>query len=305
MDVASAFDAVRAEILGDALPERGASAFSAAAVARENLNLRCRPCLGHTQCAAINLEVGSRQGDPWAPSDWKLWAKRNPAVEWEDFEILVWTDNIFLVTSSASEAKRRTQEVANALKKKLFFNQSSLEILPSGPAEKDKIPSYWTRKRKFVGCKLLVLGCFLDSTGSTESSVSGAEDVQQAPTVAVLPTNSGGRTHQYVLQHSRDLRLVGLWLLDPVGECATASLRPGKQVSAASWVGGRKAISSGWNGSEKLNVRLILCGASLASRPCGTKRWRRSTGGRDAWPEKQTPTQGRRCSGVTRSGGRS
>ena len=44
MDVASAFDAVRADVLGDALLERGASVFSDAAVVRENLNLRCRPC---------------------------------------------------------------------------------------------------------------------------------------------------------------------------------------------------------------------------------------------------------------------
>ena len=92
MDVASAFDAVRAEILCDALLERGAS-FSAAAMVRENLNLRCGPWLGHTQCAAVNLEVGSRQGGPRTPSEWnqlvatlvdelvRQWADRNPAVE--------------------------------------------------------------------------------------------------------------------------------------------------------------------------------------------------------------------------------
>ena len=53
----------------------------------------------------------------------------------------MWADNIFLVTSSASEAKRRTQEVANVFKKKkLFFIQSSLEILPSRAAEKGQDP---------------------------------------------------------------------------------------------------------------------------------------------------------------------
>ena len=63
------------------------------------------------------------------------------ALEWTGLEILVWADNIFLVTSSASEAKRRTQEVASLFKKKkVFFNQSSLEIQPSGRAEKDRIP---------------------------------------------------------------------------------------------------------------------------------------------------------------------
>ena len=51
MDVSSAFDTVRAEILEDALLLRSASVFSAAAVVRENLSLRCRPCPGQNQCA--------------------------------------------------------------------------------------------------------------------------------------------------------------------------------------------------------------------------------------------------------------
>ena len=112
MDVASGFDSVRADILGDVVLERGAPAFSAAAVVRENLEFRCRPCLGHTQCAPISLDVGLRQGGPRTPSGWnqlvaflveellQIWADRPPAVswapEWKHFEILVWADNIFL-----------------------------------------------------------------------------------------------------------------------------------------------------------------------------------------------------------------
>ena len=94
MDVASAFDSVRADILGDVLLERGASAFSAATVVRENLELRCRPCLGHTQCAPLSLDVGLRHGGPRTPSGWNqlvaflveeillLWSDRYPAVSW-------------------------------------------------------------------------------------------------------------------------------------------------------------------------------------------------------------------------------
>ena len=51
MDVASAFDSVSAQVLGDALLERGATAISAAAAVRENLELRARPCFGvHKKC---------------------------------------------------------------------------------------------------------------------------------------------------------------------------------------------------------------------------------------------------------------
>ena len=100
VDVASDFDAVRAEILGDALLERGASVFSAAAEVRENLNL---PCLGHISNAPVALEVGSRQGGSRTPSGWNqlvatlvdelvhMWASRGPAVrratKWKEFEI--------------------------------------------------------------------------------------------------------------------------------------------------------------------------------------------------------------------------
>ena len=109
----------------------------------------------------------------------RLWANRNPAVEWalewKEFEILVWADNIFLVTSSASEAKRRTQEMASVIeKKKLVFNHSSLEILPTGAAEKDKIPIVLEDKKEFSWVHtLLVLACFIDSTGSTEAQIRG------------------------------------------------------------------------------------------------------------------------------------
>ena len=70
MDVASALDSVRADLLGDVLLQRGASAFSAAAVVRENLELRCRPCLGHTPCDSLSLDVGLRQGGPRTPFGW-------------------------------------------------------------------------------------------------------------------------------------------------------------------------------------------------------------------------------------------
>ena len=135
MDVASAFDSVSAQVLGDVLLERGATTIiSAAAAVRENLELCARPCMGFTKSIPFKLDVGMRQGGPRTPSGWNqvmavlieelslLWAGRAPAVcwapEWKPFEILVWADNIFLVSSSIADIRKRTQEIAHVFGKK-------------------------------------------------------------------------------------------------------------------------------------------------------------------------------------------
>ena len=127
MDVASAFDSVSAQVLGDVLLERSATVATVAAAVRENLDLSARPCMGFTKCPPFNLEVGMRQGGPRTPSGWNqvmavlveelllLWANRGPAVswapEWKAFEMLIWADNIFLVSSSIIDIVQRTQDI--------------------------------------------------------------------------------------------------------------------------------------------------------------------------------------------------
>ena len=154
MDVATAFDSVSAQVLVDVLLERGATIATVAAAVRENLDLSARPCMGYTQSPPFRLEVGMRQGGPRTPSGWNqvmavlieelllLWANKEPAVswapEWKPFEILVWADNIFLVSSSIIDIVQRTQDIEHVFgKKDLCFNQKSLEILPSKVAEKE------------------------------------------------------------------------------------------------------------------------------------------------------------------------
>ena len=189
MDVASAFDWVSAHLLGDVLLERGATTISAAAAVRENLELRARPCLGFTRSASFSLDVGMKQGGPRTPSGWnqvmavlieellQLWAGRAPAVswapEWMPFEILVWADNIFLVSSSITDIMKRTQEIAYVFRKRgLRFNQSSLEILPSKKAEREATRIPLNEGIEFSWVRILVvLGCYLDGSGSTETQV--------------------------------------------------------------------------------------------------------------------------------------
>ena len=109
----------------------------------------------------------------------RLWSGRGLAVswapEWNDFSILLWADNIFLTTDSAAEAARRSCEVASVFKsRKLFFNDSSLEILPSRDAEKDSTSIVLEGREMFRWVDTSqVLGCFLDGTGSTETLAEG------------------------------------------------------------------------------------------------------------------------------------
>ena len=88
---------------------------------------------------------------------------------------MIWADNIFLVCSSLVEVVRRTREVEDViLKKKMYFNQSSLEILPNRYAEGDKEPIVLSDGRMFSWVAVLqVLSCFLDGVGSSETQVRG------------------------------------------------------------------------------------------------------------------------------------
>ena len=222
MDVASAFDAVRAEIFGDAPLQRGASAFSAAAVVRENLKLRCRPCLGHTQCASRNLEVGLRQGGSRTASGWnqlvatlvdERWCGCGPNAirQWNGLlngkRTNFWSRPTTFSSSEALLAERRTQEVARVIReKKQHTNQSSLEILPSGATEKDRIPIVLDDNQEVCWVEiLLVLGWYLDSTGSTEAQIKGR-------------LSRSGRCSTNFDQCSRDWRFVGFGCCS-IGEC--------------------------------------------------------------------------------------
>ena len=158
---------------------------------RENLELRARPCLGFTKSASFSLDVGMRQGGPRTPSGWnqvmavlveellRLWAGRAPAVSWAQngcrLKFLAWADNIFLVSSSIIDIVQRTQEIAEVFGKRgLRFNQSSLEILPSKTAEREVTRVLLNEEMEFSWVRILVvLGCYLDGSGSTETQVKG------------------------------------------------------------------------------------------------------------------------------------
>ena len=109
----------------------------------------------------------------------QLLAGRAPAVswapEWMPSEILVWADNIFLVSSSIADTMKRTQEIAYVFgKRDLRFNQSSFEILPSKTAEREATRILLNEGMELSWVRILVvLGCYLHGSGSTETQVKG------------------------------------------------------------------------------------------------------------------------------------
>ena len=145
-----------------------------------------------TKSPPFNLDVGMRQGGPRTLSTWNqvmavlieellllLWASRRPAVswapEWKPFEILVRADNMFLVSSSIIDIVQRTQDIEYVFGKRgLCFNQKSLEILPSKTAEKEVTRVWLNERMEFSWVSVLVvLGCYLDGSGSTETQIQG------------------------------------------------------------------------------------------------------------------------------------
>ena len=281
MDVASAFDSVSAQVLGDVLLERGATVTSAAAVVRENLDLAARPCMGFTKSPPFNLDVGMRQGGPRTPSGWNqvmavlveelllLWALRGPAVswapEWKPFEILIWADNIFLVSSSVIDIVQRTQDIEHVFgKKQLCFNQKSLEIFPSKNAEKETTGVWLNEGMEFSWVsELVVLGCHLDGSGSTETQVQGRLEQGRkllGKTRALL--SCPGISEEERLRTCSILQLFlvfcGVQVVGFRQQKFSSSFRFKKTDGCVvCWVVGRAKMLRGWIGSEQRNVLLM------------------------------------------------
>ena len=84
-----------------------------------------------------------------------------------------------------------------------------------------------------VGGAWLPLGwIWINRDTSSGASGTGAENVWQNASVAVLLEDSGGRTHQNILPHGCFMCLVGFGLLDSVDKNSAAHFNPGKQVAS-------------------------------------------------------------------------
>ena len=181
MDVASAFDSVSAQVLGDVLLERGATTISAAAAVRENLELRARPFSGFTKSASFSLDVGMRQGGQEhlqaGTRSWRCLSRnycncgsvglRRCLGLRNGCRLKFWCG---LTTYSLSPAPSLTYEKKARNCVRLWekrFAISSLEILPSKVAEREATRILLNEGMEFSWVRILVvLGCYLVGSGS-------------------------------------------------------------------------------------------------------------------------------------------
>ena len=154
------------------------------------------------------------------------------------FEILVWADNIFLVSSSIADIMKRTQEIAYVIgKRDLRFNQSSLEILPSTTAEREATCILLNEEMEFSWVRILVvLGCYMDGSGSTETQVKGRLEQGRKMFGKLRPMLCCPRIPEEeriknVLHLGGFKCFVRFGLLDSVDKNSAAHLHPGNQVA--------------------------------------------------------------------------
>ena len=169
---------------------------------------------------------------------------------------------MFLVTSSVAEAGRRTKEVASIFgEKKLFFNPNSLEILPSVAARADKTPILLSEGMEFSWVQVLVaLGCYIDSTGSTEALIKGRLEEGWKMFAKLRPMLCCPKIPEeerikafYTTVASCVLWGAGCWSPSTSGQqLLSIQFSDG---SSACWVGGSTKTSSGWYGCVKQNAR--------------------------------------------------
>ena len=200
-----------------------------------------------------------------------LWAGPASAVswapEWKPFEIWCGPDNIFMVSSSITDIVQRTQDIAHVVgKRDLRFNQSSLEILPSKAAETEATRVWLNEKMEFSWVRVLVvLGCYLDGSGSTATQIKGRlEQGRKCLGNCVLCCVARGflrKNASNVLHHGCFKRLVGLGLLDSVDKSSTAHI-----ISRKRWLRcmlrGRKSqdvLWVDWFRTTKRSAHALRC----------------------------------------------
>ena len=110
--------------------------------------------------------------------------------------------------------------------------------MPSKNAESEVARVWLNEKMEFSWVsELLVLGCHLDGSGSTETLVQkrleqGRKMFGRTRSLLSCPKNSRGRAPQNVLFYGCSLCLVELGVLGSVGKDSAASLFPRKQVAS-------------------------------------------------------------------------
>ena len=153
--------------------------------------------------------------------------------EWKAFEILVWADNIFLVTNSVAEAKRWLKKSPTSWSKKLFINQSSLENSAkwSGGVGQNP-PLCWRAKKQLGGDSVDAWllpwqhGIYGD-TSQGRLSRKTLNNLRPSPRTQVAPLHTGWEEEGSWV----------VWLLNKT-RCSLPQVRVGHSGLVAQGVGG-------------------------------------------------------------------
>lgn len=188
LDVATAFDKMRASRLFRALRRKGVPMDLAVAIWREQVLLRARVRLGVRGGEEwVPLECGAPQGRRRTPRLWNVylcdcledvvasWTTR--PIDWFEewrWHLLCFADNLFVVASSFAELQRKIRDLSQAIDAaELDWNPDSLAVLPNHTALQNA-PADW---RLLAGRLLVprvsaldVLGVKLDAKGSPSRS---------------------------------------------------------------------------------------------------------------------------------------
>ena len=189
LDVEGAFDAMRAELLGAELEQRGAPASAVEAILAEMVGMEVTTQFAGSSAPPFFPRRGARQGGPKSPAAWnnfvagkiedleRSWGD-DPAIKWVDVPelqragLFVWADNLFVVSDSWDKLCVRLREVeAKFGELDLRFSTSSLEVLasPAGAA-RPRAPARFADGRAFTEKDaIVVLGIKIDSRASTDT----------------------------------------------------------------------------------------------------------------------------------------
>ena len=282
-DVAAAFDIVSPELLAEALDKRGAPACLVFSTMRELVGLRAEPVLAGAQSPSVAF-IGGPQGRPRIPAawshvlafilqdlvdEWSLEADFGlPSLhwcpEWGNGSLLVWADNIYVITDSVQKATARTRQVEDRLFQwGIKLGGDSFEMLVN---EKAQLYKFGVELKMRAGTvkevrQLKALGTMLDDKGSTEGQLR--HRLQAAAVVWVrwrsVLCNSSAPLYRRLAKLDQT---VGNSTLFGAGAWAlSASSLSTLKVAGNRWarfMQGRKPESSTWLGHlSKCNKRVL------------------------------------------------
>lgn len=181
MDVQGAFEAMLLDKVGEQLHSRGATPCQVAAVLWQMVGVRVRPTVAGVEGPWVDIHRGARQGEARSPMCWnhlvvgplekaraemdREWLAAERSSEISQWSLLVWADNLFVLSSSWHGLQHRCRAF---LSLELPLSAKSLQVLPNASTPDPADLSL--RAGPLVACgEIQCSGVTLDRVGSTQT----------------------------------------------------------------------------------------------------------------------------------------